>query len=188
MYDPNLSAEIHAFAAYLDERRRPPLPFEFPTNDYDLVLDIVKMNNDEVIGAYYYVDHDTKTLFWQEHYDCKDSLLREVRGGQLEPGHVKLRLESLYWVHWSLYPTASGLEQRKFPEDAQKQLLEALLSSGVDSLTSKVSTSPYTIAEIESMRSFIKEAEGLGPENPHVISSHVYSLSLVCISPNIPIS
>ncbi|KAH9023863.1 hypothetical protein EDB84DRAFT_1580353 [Lactarius hengduanensis] len=160
MYDHNLSTEIHAFAAYLDERRRAASqsPLLFPTNDYDLVLDIAKMEDNKVIGAYYYVDHVTKTLFWQEHYDCKDSLLREVRGGQRDPGHVKLRLESLYWVHWSLYPT--GPKRRKFPEEAQKELLGALLSSGIDSLTSKVSTSPYTVAEIESMRDFIKEAEG----------------------------
>ncbi|KAH8989164.1 hypothetical protein EDB86DRAFT_3104520 [Lactarius hatsudake] len=176
MYDRNLSAEIHAFAADL-ERRRPPLPFKFPTNDYDLVLDIVKMEDDEVVGAYYYVDHVTKTLFWQENYNCKNSLLRDVRGGPRDPGHVKLRLESLYWVHWSLYPTASGLKLRKFPEDAQNQLLGALLSSGIDSLTSKVSTSPYTVAEIESMRDFIKEAESLGPENPHVITSVARLLS-----------
>ncbi|KAH9066341.1 hypothetical protein EDB87DRAFT_709584 [Lactarius vividus] len=175
MYDPNLSAEIHRFAAYLGEPRRPPLSFKFPTIDYDLVLDIVKMEDDEVIGAYYYVDHVTKTLFWQKSYDVRNSLLREVHGGRRNPGHVKLRLESLYWVHWSLYPT--GPKLRKFPEDAQNELLGALLSSGIDSLTSKVSTSPYTVAEIESMRDFIKEAEGLGPENPHVITSVARLLS-----------
>ncbi|KAH9161328.1 hypothetical protein EDB89DRAFT_2235156 [Lactarius sanguifluus] len=177
MYDLNLSTEIHAFAAYLDERRRAASRsgLLFPTNDYDLVLDIAKMEDNKVIGAYYYVDHVTKTLFWHEHYDCKDSLLREVRGGSREPGHVKLRLESLYWVHWSLYPT--GPKRRKFPEEAQKELLGALLSSGIDSLTSKVSTSPYTVAEIESMRDFIKDAEGLGPDNPHVITSVARLLS-----------
>ncbi|KAH8995332.1 hypothetical protein EDB92DRAFT_196178 [Lactarius akahatsu] len=147
MYDVDLSAEIHAFAALLDKERTEPLP----TDDYDLVLDIIK-----------------------DFYECEDSLLREVRGVR-EPGHVKLRLESLYWVHWSLYP---GPDWRRFPKNASNELLGALLSSGIDSLTSKVSTSPYTVAEMESMRDFIKEAESLGPEDPHVIASHVCSLSM----------
>ncbi|KAH8989157.1 hypothetical protein EDB86DRAFT_3081157 [Lactarius hatsudake] len=151
MYDVDLSAEIHAFAALLDRERTQPLP----TEDYDLVLDIIKVTDDETVWAYYYADHVSKTLFWQDFYECEDSLLREVRGVR-EPGHVKLRLESLYWVHWSLYP---GPDWRKFPKNASNELLGALLSSGIDSLTSKVSTSPYTVAEMESMRDFIKEAE-----------------------------
>ncbi|KAH9023870.1 hypothetical protein EDB84DRAFT_1564593 [Lactarius hengduanensis] len=151
MYDVNLSAEIHAFAALLDNERTVPLP----TDEYDLVLDIIKVTDEETVWAYYYVDHVRKTLFWQHFYECEDSLLREVRGVR-EPGHVKLRLESLYWVHWSLYP---GPDWRRFPENASNELLGALLSGGIDSLTSKVSTSPYTVVELESMRDFIKEAE-----------------------------
>jgi hypothetical protein len=38
------------------------------------------MEKDEIVWAYYYVDHDSKTLFWQDSYDCGDSLLSEVRG------------------------------------------------------------------------------------------------------------
>ncbi|KAH9071181.1 hypothetical protein EDB83DRAFT_320689 [Lactarius deliciosus] len=143
-------------------------PDHFPKN-YDLVLDIIKTENDETIWAYYYVDHNARTLFWVHYYECGDSsMLSEVRGVQ-GSGHIKNRLESLYWVHWSLYPT--GPDWRKFPRNAPNELLGVLLSSGIDSLTSKVSTSPYTVAEIESMRDFIKEAESLGPENPHVITS-----------------
>ncbi|KAH9020462.1 hypothetical protein EDB85DRAFT_521995 [Lactarius pseudohatsudake] len=169
MYDVDLSAEIHAFAALLDKERKESLP----TDNYDLVLDIIKVTDDETVWAYYYVDHVSKTLFWQDFYECEESLLREVRGVR-EPGHVKLRLESLYWVHWSLYP---GPDWRTFPKNASNELLGALLSSGIDCLTSKVSTSPYTVAEMESMRDFIKEAESLGPEDPHVIASVARLLS-----------
>ena len=83
MYDANLSAEIHAFAAYLERSR----PGHLPTNNYDLVLDIIKTEGDEVSWAYYYVDHDTKTLFWQETYECGDSLLGGVHGVE-EASHV----------------------------------------------------------------------------------------------------
>ena len=83
MYDPTLSTEIQAFAVYVEKNRKKPLP----TNNYDLVLDVINVKDDEVIWAYYYVDHDTKTLFWQDFYECGDSLLREVRGVE-EASHV----------------------------------------------------------------------------------------------------
>ncbi|KAH9046321.1 hypothetical protein EDB83DRAFT_2553734 [Lactarius deliciosus] len=175
MYDANLSAEIHTFATLLDnELTNLGIQNSFPTN-YALVLDIIETEN-ETCWAYYYVDHDSKTLFWLHHYECQGtgSVLREVRsvGG---PGHVKLRLESLYWVHWSLYPV--DLEWHKFPTDAPDELLGALLSSGIDSLTSKVSTSPYTVAEMESMRDFIIEAKSLGTKNSHANTSVARLLS-----------
>ena len=83
MYDTNLSAKIHAFASYLERNRLLPLP----TNNYDLVLDIINTQEDEVTWGYYYVDHDTKTLFWQEPYECGDNLLGGVHGVE-EASHV----------------------------------------------------------------------------------------------------
>jgi hypothetical protein len=83
MYDLTLSAEVEAFALHLQRDRTSPLP----TNNYDLVLDIINMEKDEIVWAYYYVDHDTKTLFWQDSYECGDSLLSEVRGVK-EGSHV----------------------------------------------------------------------------------------------------
>ena len=113
MYDRTLRTEVQAFALYLERKRPSSL---LPTENYDLVLDVINKENDEIIWAYYYVDHDSKTLFWQDSYECGDSLLREVRGVE-EASHVsgyfsvhqllssalmirsiiELRLESLYW-------------------------------------------------------------------------------------------
>ena len=87
MYATDLSDEVHEFAAQLDrERTRLLGTTNSPTNDYDLVLDIIKTDN-ETIWAYYYVDHNTKTLFWLHDYECGDTLLREVHGAQ-EASHV----------------------------------------------------------------------------------------------------
>ncbi|KAN0140937.1 hypothetical protein V8E53_001381 [Lactarius tabidus] len=172
MYDSTMCTEVQSFALYLDRNCTSRLP----TNNYDLVLDVIIMEEDEIIWAYYYVDHNSKTLFWQDPYECGDDLLSDVRGVR-EASHVKLRLESLYWVHWSLYPTCPDRPHRMFPGEASKELLEVLLSSGIDRLTSRVSTSPYSVAEIESMRGFIKEAENLGADNPHAIVSVAQLLS-----------
>ena len=84
MYDPTLSKEVQAFALHLKKKN---WMSSLSTNNYDLVLDVIKRENDEIVWAYYYVDHDYQTLFWQNSYDCGESLLREVHGVQ-EASHV----------------------------------------------------------------------------------------------------
>ena len=106
MYDPTLSKEIQAFAIYLERTRTIPLP----TKNYDLVLDIINMEKDEIVWAYYYVDHDTKTLFWQDPYDCGDSLLSEVSGVK-EASHVSASFQSVgysVWINDVVYYRASA--------------------------------------------------------------------------------
>ena len=83
MYDHTLSAEVQAFALYLERHRRSPLP----TDNYDLVLDVINKGGNDIIWAYYYVDHNSKTLFWQDSYECEDSMLGGV-GGVREASHV----------------------------------------------------------------------------------------------------
>jgi hypothetical protein len=57
----------------------------FPTGDYDLVLDIVE-TKDKKTMQYYFVDHNTRTLFWLEGYDM-NCLLDDIRGAE-EPSHI----------------------------------------------------------------------------------------------------
>ncbi|KAI0293518.1 hypothetical protein BC826DRAFT_373727 [Russula brevipes] len=176
VYDPELSAEVLEFARLLNEEvlKLVPNVSPWPTTDYDLVLDIVETKDKETVWQYYFVDHNKKTLFWLEHYDMS-SLLYEIPG-VTEPGHIKHRLESLYWVHWSLYPV--GYQGRKFPRDASKELLGVLLSSSIDSLTSRVSTAPYSVADMETMRDIIKDAKDLSADDAHTISSVARLLSI----------
>jgi hypothetical protein len=113
MYDPDLRAEMEQFTEQLSEefRRR---GYSLGTSLYDLVLDRVETKDGKIIWQYYFVDHETKTLFWLNHYDMRN-LLREVYGA-VEPGHIsgyspvhqgpltlisscdsEIRLEALYW-------------------------------------------------------------------------------------------
>jgi hypothetical protein len=105
MYDSTLNTEIQAFATYLERNRISPLP----TSNYDLVLDVIIMEKDEIIWAYYYVDHNTKALFWQDPYDCGDSLLSGVCGVQ-EASHVSASFSlsvNTLWIKDMIYPRAS---------------------------------------------------------------------------------
>jgi hypothetical protein len=90
MYDPTLRGKVEIF---VDALRRKNLLLEnkgsrfnlpMPAN-YDLVIDIVE-TKDKTIIRYYYVDHDTKTLFWLDRYNMKETL-SEIPGVR-EPGHI----------------------------------------------------------------------------------------------------
>ncbi|KAH9958307.1 hypothetical protein BC827DRAFT_1220437 [Russula dissimulans] len=178
MYNPDLRAEVYEFAEQLklglEEKNtgRPP-----PVIDYDIVLDIVETKDKKTNWKYYYVDHKTRTLFWLQPYDMSE-LMGAILGVK-EPGHIKLRLEALYWVHWSLYPIGSA--ERQFPADAAGELLGTLLSSSIDSLTSTVSTAPYSVADMQTMYGIIKEAKELGPNNDHAINSIARLLSVCAL-------
>ncbi|KAF8478376.1 hypothetical protein DFH94DRAFT_53546 [Russula ochroleuca] len=178
MYDPILRREVEKSAEMLETKRstleKSGIPF--PTTNYDLVLDIVETEDKVAIRQYYYVDHNNRTLFWLDDYEMKplmDGIL-----GVKEPGHIKRRLESLYWVHWSQYPT--GYKERNFPNDASDELQGVLLSSSIDSLTCNVSTAPYSVADMQTMCDIINKVKNLGPENSHAICSVARLLS-ICV-------
>ncbi|KAH9963109.1 hypothetical protein BJV74DRAFT_335849 [Russula compacta] len=178
MYDPVLRAEVHAFANQLREQLS-ELLYEgtpLPTDHFDLVLDIIETKDKKTIWQYYYVDHKTEMVFWPVNYNMR-GLLSEIHGVQ-ESGHIKHRLQSLYWVHWSLYPV--GYEGRRFPDNASEKLLGILLSGSMDSLTSRLSTAPYSVADMQIMRDIIKEAKDLGTKNADAISSIARLLS-ICV-------
>ena len=85
MYDPSLREEVQKSAWLLDEKLT-ELRIRFPTEDYDLVLDIVETKDKKTTRQYYFVNHNTRTLFWLENYNMA-RLLNEIRGVE-EPSHI----------------------------------------------------------------------------------------------------
>jgi hypothetical protein len=88
MYDPSLRDEVQKSAEFLHERLTglEDRGIYFPTGDYDLVIDIVKTKDKKTIRQYYFVNHNTRTLFWLELYGM-GRLLNDTVGVQ-EPGHI----------------------------------------------------------------------------------------------------
>ncbi|KAI0263351.1 hypothetical protein BC834DRAFT_309401 [Gloeopeniophorella convolvens] len=137
MYDAKLRTEANDFVTYLGKKleifRGDSHPAEWEKidstlRDSDLVLNVAPSDNGDITWSYYYVNHRKKVLFWLTAYDAT-ALLYEASGAD-QPGHVKLRLEALYWVHWSLYPIGPG-SGRNFPEEAYSELLGLLTSCSI---------------------------------------------------------
>jgi hypothetical protein len=88
MYDPSLRADVEKSAVLLYEKlvELESRGRHFPTGDYDIVLDIVKTKDNKTNRQYYFVDHNTRALFWLEIYDMA-SLLEDTLGVE-EPSHI----------------------------------------------------------------------------------------------------
>jgi hypothetical protein len=101
MHDPELREEMEEFYEYLQKVIRYEA-FVIPSNNYDLVLDIMPKEDGQIQWSYYYACHETRCLFWLDVYDA-NYMISEVFWAT-SPAHVKHRLEALYWTHWSLFP------------------------------------------------------------------------------------
>jgi hypothetical protein len=105
--------EIEDFYKYL-QGFMPNDQLSIASNNYDLVLDIMVTEDDQISWSYYYACHDARCLFWLEKYDAS-YMISELFGVK-SPAHVSAlllshsevptvplmwcvehRLESLYW-------------------------------------------------------------------------------------------
>ncbi|TFY81388.1 hypothetical protein EWM64_g2616 [Hericium alpestre] len=68
VYDSFLAEEAEQFIAHLDEMLKSqskPLP-----PNYELVLEVRPWETGDMFWGYYYIDHDTRSQFWLEDFDC----------------------------------------------------------------------------------------------------------------------
>jgi len=87
MHNQKLRGEMETFYLYLQKIVRDD-QLTIPSNNYDLVLDIMPTsgNNLEVQWSYYYACHETRCLFWLEDYD--GSYMTYGLEGIESPAHV----------------------------------------------------------------------------------------------------
>ncbi|KAH9003497.1 hypothetical protein EDB86DRAFT_3039780 [Lactarius hatsudake] len=153
MLDPVLREEMEDFYHYL-QRTLDHDGVAIPSNNYDLALDIVSEDG-RTSWSYYYACHETRCLFWLDPYDAT-YMTFEVFGVK-SPAHIKHRLESLYWSHWSLFPAV--FKGRRLGHAIVDELLGMLSHGCMDILTSKSSTLPYDSDTMQKMLELVQNAK-----------------------------
>ncbi|KAI0250653.1 hypothetical protein BJV78DRAFT_1393295 [Lactifluus subvellereus] len=173
MHNPLRRDEIEEFHHYLQKILRAD-QLTIPSNNYDLVLDIMPTEDGQIQWSYYYACHDNRCLFWLETYDASH-MLSELNGVS-SPAHVKHRLESSYWCvdcvlldwyakhrcwvarnHWSLFPVV--FEGRCLPLPVYDELAGILSHGCVDAMTSTSSTLPYDDETMYRMINLVRKAK-----------------------------
>ncbi|KAI0250650.1 hypothetical protein BJV78DRAFT_544493 [Lactifluus subvellereus] len=130
-----LRDEIEEFYHYLQKILHAD-QLTIPSNNYDLVLDIMPTEDERIQWSYYYACHDNRCLFWLETYDAS-YMLSELNGVS-SPAHVKHRLEYSYWNHWSLFPV----------------VFEDVMTSSPDT-----TTAPYNTDDMSKMIELVRQAK-----------------------------
>ncbi|KAH9074274.1 hypothetical protein EDB83DRAFT_1950268 [Lactarius deliciosus] len=157
MHDPVLREEMEDFYHYL-QRILDRDGVAIPSNNYDLALDIVRLEDGRTSWSYYYACHETRCLFWLDPYDATYMTLEVF--GLKSPAHIKHRLESLYWcadcsVGWTL----SVFKGRRLGHAIIDELLGMLSHGCMDILTSKSSTLPYDSDTMHKMLKLVQNAK-----------------------------
>ncbi|KAI0253078.1 hypothetical protein BJV78DRAFT_1351939 [Lactifluus subvellereus] len=176
MHDDILREKMEVFYDYLQNiLRRDQLIIQ--SNNYDLVLDIMHLQDGQIQWSYYYACHETRCLFWPDKYDATH-IISEVSGVK-SPAHVKHRLEALYWNHWSLYPIF--FPGRGLPVSICDELIGILSHGCVDRMTSSSSTLPYDVDTMQKMIGIVKNAKETDSSLEHHITGIACLLSRFAI-------
>ena len=110
MYSAVLREEMEDFYFYLEKTIRDDKLTMPSKKNYDLVLDIMRTENQMVQWSYYFACHKTRCLFWLDTYDATSTIVYGVES----PAHVSAspsftsvllsinlcaehHLEDLYW-------------------------------------------------------------------------------------------
>jgi len=172
MYSTDLREEMEEFYLCLEKIIRVERLTIPSKKNYDLVLDIMRTENQTVQWSYYFACHTTRCLFWLERYDASSTIVHGVES----PAHVKHHLEDLYWNHWSLYPAV--FKGRRLPLHVYDELLGMLAHGCIDTMTSKLSTLPYDDEKMQKMIGLVQNAKGAkaGLEHYTVVTTRLLCL------------
>jgi hypothetical protein len=85
MQDSILREEMEDFYHYLQKILRHDV-IDIPSTNYDLVLDLMPTEDNQIRWSYYYACHEIRCLFWLDNYDASH-MVSELFGVK-SPAHV----------------------------------------------------------------------------------------------------
>ncbi|KAI0278420.1 hypothetical protein BGY98DRAFT_974219 [Russula aff. rugulosa BPL654] len=100
MHNTKMKDEIEHFYGHL-QRILQNEDISIPSEDYDLVLDIMVTDDERISWSYYYACHEARCLFWLETYDAS-YMISELYGVK-SPAHGTVWSPSIgrfiiYWI------------------------------------------------------------------------------------------
>lgn len=137
----------------------------FDADDIELVVQPVSANQPGSC-QYYFVDHETRTLFWLHAHDQATNSVFDDIEGVCDPSHIRYALESQYWVHCERYPKHE-LNRIKL----LKELREVAVHASAEIITSDASLSPFGADELSKILELVNHLQENAQEAnfPHSI-------------------
>ncbi|KAG1798368.1 hypothetical protein EV424DRAFT_470327 [Suillus variegatus] len=119
----------------------------------DELYDLVVPNQTDSC-QYYFVDHETRTLFWLHVYDKATETVFDDLQGVRDPSHIRYALESQYWMHCERYPKRE-LNRVKL----LKELREVVVHASAEIITSDTSLSPFGADELSRILELVNHLQ-----------------------------
>lgn len=111
----------------------------------DLTYLVLELQGKEEICHYYFVQHDKRLLFWLQDLTEPICIYEKVKGVKSDT-HIKIALETQYWMHCELYPSNAPIKHQ-----IPTELKHVILHSHSDFLTSDTSVVPYDLPTLQNM-------------------------------------
>ncbi|KAK0195992.1 hypothetical protein F5146DRAFT_313295 [Armillaria mellea] len=132
----------------------------------DLVFELVRdPDSGEQCCAYYFANHDTRSVFWLDDFEGSYLITWDEVKGVTEPSHVGLEIEAQYWYHCQLFPTCMEMTMDIIEElrdiliynmggrFSLSKLFYVYFFHYLDTITSPLSTSVYSVSELQEIMS-----------------------------------
>ncbi|KAG1826596.1 hypothetical protein EV424DRAFT_1598893, partial [Suillus variegatus] len=160
IFDPQIHKGIEDYMQYLwsglksiikQENRRLDL------TQVDLVLELksdVAIDSSGIACYYYFVNHNSRCLFWLHKSDVKD-VLRDCKGIK-SLSHIRLAIQAQYWLlHWEYFPDLCLVSQ-----DHVDEIKDMLMHATCDHITSKRSSALGDVIELKDYISVVNGLKG----------------------------
>ncbi|KAG1786873.1 uncharacterized protein HD556DRAFT_1247696 [Suillus plorans] len=113
----------------------------------------IELDESPLSCAYYFVDHDTRRIFWIEQTSTE---LLDM-GMIVSDSHRDIALERLYWVHVEFFPMHIYAQ---LPPQMVDDLIGVMSHGAADRMTSRSSTFPYTAERCSQMLQLLSLQRG----------------------------
>lgn len=171
IFDPQIYRRIDYHMRYLRSGLESVVKQEkldLDVTQVDLVLELKSdgaSDSSATVCCYYFVNHNSRCLFWLHESDIKD-VLSDCKGVE-SLSHIRLAIQAQYWLHWEYFPSLCLVLQ-----DHVDEVKDMLIHATCDHMTSKRSSALGDVTELKDYISVIDRIKVHSPANQHMQRCH----------------
>ncbi|KAG2117292.1 uncharacterized protein F5147DRAFT_307025 [Suillus discolor] len=156
IFDPQIHKGIEDYMQYLWSGLKSIIKQEnlrLDLTQVDLVLELKDSDvaSSGIACGYYFVNHNSRCLFWLHKSDVKD-VLSDCKGIK-SLSHIRLAIQAQYWLHWEYFPDLCLVSQ-----DHVDEIKDMLMHATCDHITSKRSSA---LGDVIELKDYISVVNGL---------------------------
>ncbi|KAG1862139.1 hypothetical protein DFJ58DRAFT_871286, partial [Suillus subalutaceus] len=157
IFNPRIYKSIEYHMRYLRSGLESAVKQEklnLPIAQVDLVLELKNIDASDdsaIVCWYYFVNHNSRCLFWLHESDV-GHVLSDCKGVK-SLSHIRLAIQAQYWLHWEYFPDLCLVSQ-----DHVDEVKDMLIHATCDHITSKRSSA---LGDVIELKDYISVVDGI---------------------------